>query len=73
MERVSDGAHPYLRRGLRPAARGSRSILPANHRRDAFPIVHSKCQGGQAAFFFASLALIEATSARGVAANRVLV
>ncbi len=28
---------------------------------------------GQAAFFFASLALIEATSARGVAANSVLV
>lgn len=68
------GAHPNLRRGLRPAARRSRSILPANHRRDAFPIVQKQFSvGGQAAFFFASRALIEATSARGVAANSVLV
>ena len=59
--------------GLRPAVRGLRSILPANHRRDAFPIVQKHYQGGQAAFFLANLALIEATSARGVAANSVLV
>ena len=57
----------------RPAAGGLRLILPANHRRDAFPIVQKQLPGGQAAFFLANLALIEATSARGVAANSVLV
>lgn len=61
------------RAGLRLAVCGLRSILPANHRRDTFPIVEKQLPGGQAAFFLASLALIEATSARGVAANSVLV
>ena len=48
---------------------GCRQTTAATH----FRLCKSNWQGGQAAFFLANRALIEATSARGVAANRVLV
>ncbi len=64
--RICDAA---CARQLANCDQSGRQTTAATHSR----LCKSNCQGGQAAFFLANLALIEATSARGVAANSVLV